>query len=66
LLLHACITIRMSHNWSLLTLFRYKGTVRTIEAQVGVLLSASIEANDARSFLLLRVDVDTVRLEAAA
>jgi hypothetical protein len=50
----------------LLTLFRHKGTVRTIEAQIGVLLCAGIEANDARSFLLLGVDVDTVGLEAAA
>jgi hypothetical protein len=66
LLFRACTTIRISYTKELLTLFRHKSSIRTIETQVGVLFSAGIRANNARSFLLLRVDVDAVSLEAAA
>lgn len=47
-------------------LLRHKRPIGTLEAQVRVLLRASIETYDARRFLLLRVDVDAVGLEAAA
>ena len=47
-------------------LLRHKRSIRTLETQGGVLLRASIETNDAWSFLLLRVDVDAISLEAAA
>jgi len=48
------------------TLLRHKRSVGTFETQSRVLLRASIEADNTGCFLLLRVDVDAVSLEAAA
>jgi hypothetical protein len=47
-------------------LLRHKRSVGTLETQSRVLLRTSIETDNTRSFLLLRVDVDAIRLEAAA
>ena len=47
-------------------LLRHKCSVGTLEAERRVLLRASIETDNARRLLLLRVDVDAVGLEAAA
>lgn len=47
-------------------LLRHKCSISTFETQSRVLLRASIETNNTGSFLLLRVDIDAVSLEAAA
>lgn len=48
------------------TLLRHKRSVSALETQSRVLLCASIETDNTRGFLLLRVDVDAVSLEAIA
>ena len=45
---------------------RYKGTVRTLEAQSRVALRASIDTYDTSRILILRNNVDSVGLKAAA
>jgi hypothetical protein len=47
-------------------LSRHISAVGAIKAQVRVQLWLNVEANDRRVCLLLRVDVDIVRLEAGA
>lgn len=59
------MTIYISEQ-SLSALLRHEGTIRTLETQRRVLLRASVETDNTRSFLFLRVDVDAVSLEAAA
>ena len=62
---YVCFKIIFFHH-TFQKLLRHKRSVSTLETQVRVLLRASIETDNTRSFLLLRVDVDAVSLEAAA
>jgi hypothetical protein len=59
----------LNHLSSITTSFdllRHKRPIHALEAQSRILLGAGVEAYDTGSFLLLRVDIDAVRLEAAA
>jgi hypothetical protein len=45
---------------------KHKRPIRTLETQSRILLYASVGANHAGSFLILRINVDAIGLEAAA